>query len=705
MRHLLVVLVAMLSTSCDVGRRPIPRHGEQYLTGESAMIQDFRNAQEETDVPAPLLAAISHRTSFFYMLEGGPGIAPESEPRCGITQFPKSQLEKIAEIMEIDPGLICEEPSFNTRAAAILLKQLHNNDSTYTLEGWREALDAFGGYKFTREVHSILSKGVSATDENGRLIVIEPWPDFLPKTETEDFALQPDYPDAEWIPAHSSNYWNRNRGPNDISHIVIHVAEGYYNGTISHFRNSTTNVSAHFVISRNGDIAQMVEIEDAAWHAGCYNDFSIGIEHEGFVDHPDDWFTPAMYQASADLVTWLSENYGIPANRDHIVGHSEIGVCNHNGHTDPGNGWDWDYYMDLIDGDNDHGVAPEDELRIDSVNCNSNILGDRTSCRVEGQFAEGPGEAVDRLWIGCLSNIHARVANNDPNEIRVEGRWNCECDPGWQDAAYAMPGSPQHMSCNDPRKACLQQAIQINDGCDNQACGENPCGDSCGDCGDDPVMMEDCDNNADDDQDGLVDCSDPNCYMEDPDCSPSIESVGCTTWVRGEIATCEMRGSNFAEDRGELVTRAWIGCLNISEARVDDHNANIININGVWECGCPHAGWQDAAYAIPGSPQNAPCDAPYKACLSQAVFMGHGCEEMECGTNSCGELCAPCDGEGIVIGHPFDDPEDRVVTCDPDCHCDPDDPDNCRTPHRNFDIDCIIGESVGAIFNNISLFR
>lgn len=38
-----------------------------------------------------------------------------------------------------------------------------------------------------------------------------------------------------------------------------------------------------------------------AYHAGNrkWNERSIGIEHEGFVDAPDRWFTDAAYQASA----------------------------------------------------------------------------------------------------------------------------------------------------------------------------------------------------------------------------------------------------------------------------------------------------------------------------------------------------------------------------------------------------------------------
>ena len=59
-------------------------------------------------------------------------------------------------------------------------------------------------------------------------------------------------------------------------------------------------VSAHFLIDRQGEITQFVSTEDRAWHAGvsCWqerehcNDYSIGIELEGTESVP---FTDAQY--------------------------------------------------------------------------------------------------------------------------------------------------------------------------------------------------------------------------------------------------------------------------------------------------------------------------------------------------------------------------------------------------------------------------
>jgi len=163
--------------------------------------------------------------------------------------------------------------------------------------------------------------------------------------------VKPDYSGAAaFVPAYSGNYTNDSRGSNDIDTIVIHVCEGYYNGSISWFKNPSAKCSAHYVIrSSDGQITQMVKEEDIAWHAGnwSYNCKSIGIEHEGFCyNNPQKWFTEAMYQESAKLVRDIARRNNIPLDRQHIIGHNQVPYPST--HTDPGPSWDWNHYMTLI---------------------------------------------------------------------------------------------------------------------------------------------------------------------------------------------------------------------------------------------------------------------------------------------------------------------------------------------------------------------
>jgi hypothetical protein len=99
----------------------------------------------------------------------------------------------------------------------------------------------------------------------------------------------------------------------------------------------------------DGEITQMVGLADRAWHVGSQNSWSVGIEHEGFVDDPS-WYTWATYTSSALLTRWLAAYYGVPVDRDHIRGHVELPDQTH---TDPGSYWNWDLYMALV-----HDVVP-----------------------------------------------------------------------------------------------------------------------------------------------------------------------------------------------------------------------------------------------------------------------------------------------------------------------------------------------------------
>jgi AmpD protein len=109
-------------------------------------------------------------------------------------------------------------------------------------------------------------------------------------------------------------------------------------------------VSAHFLIERNGEITQFVPTHKRAWHAGessfqgrhhC-NDFSIGIELEG-TDSIS--YTTAQYHELAQLSTHLMQNYpGITKER--ITGHEHIAPGRK---TDPGKSFDWTYYFSLLD--------------------------------------------------------------------------------------------------------------------------------------------------------------------------------------------------------------------------------------------------------------------------------------------------------------------------------------------------------------------
>jgi len=112
-------------------------------------------------------------------------------------------------------------------------------------------------------------------------------------------------------------------------------------------------VSAHFFITRTGEVVQLVSCLHRAWHAGVSkwrgrekcNDFSIGIELEGSGFEP---FEPAQYRSLAALCDAISAQWAVL----HWVGHSDIAPERK---SDPGPFFDWSR-LPKIAAENDRDV-------------------------------------------------------------------------------------------------------------------------------------------------------------------------------------------------------------------------------------------------------------------------------------------------------------------------------------------------------------
>lgn len=184
-------------------------------------------------------------------------------------------------------------------------------------------------------------------------------------TNSNNVTYQPQYKSAEYAPALwvTTPTCNRSsRNGTAISAVTIHTIQGSYAGAISWAQNCSSNVSYHYVVrSSDGQVTQMVLEADKAWHVGAHNPYTIGIEHEGYVNDAS-WYTAAMIQSSANLVKDITNSgYGINSLRTYsgastsgvnvlggctkIKGHQHYGS---NTHTDPGINWDWENYYQLI---------------------------------------------------------------------------------------------------------------------------------------------------------------------------------------------------------------------------------------------------------------------------------------------------------------------------------------------------------------------
>ncbi|UQA91685.1 N-acetylmuramoyl-L-alanine amidase [Streptomyces halobius] len=158
-----------------------------------------------------------------------------------------------------------------------------------------------------------------------------------------------DYPPCHWVPADPANFTAANRPTQyQVDLVVMHVTQETYDDTIRLFQDPNHKAAAHYVVrSADGYIARCVSERNVAWHAGSWdhNTRSIGIEHEGWIDDPK-WFTDVLYEQSALLTAAICDRYGIPKDREHIIGHVEVPGTDH---TDPGEHWDWARYMDLVE--------------------------------------------------------------------------------------------------------------------------------------------------------------------------------------------------------------------------------------------------------------------------------------------------------------------------------------------------------------------
>ena len=112
------------------------------------------------------------------------------------------------------------------------------------------------------------------------------------------------------------------RQGNTIKGIVLHTEaarkiEGMADRSLFNwFNTNSRGVSAHYYVTFSGKIEQYVLDHDTAHQAGNWNVNlqTIGIEHQdnGFFRPGEQKYTKKQYEASAQLVAYLCQKYGIP---------------------------------------------------------------------------------------------------------------------------------------------------------------------------------------------------------------------------------------------------------------------------------------------------------------------------------------------------------------------------------------------------------
>lgn len=167
--------------------------------------------------------------------------------------------------------------------------------------------------------------------------------------QEEEAVTQVDYPGAVWV---GSPNFAVGRGGRQVVAVVDHITAGSAQAVNNWFRNVKALVSSHYVVRRDGVVEQYVREEDTAWANGidfdrgynayrsdrtvewlgrCWRDCTnpnrecVSIEHEAVAGQG---LTEAQYRASLELHRYLIERHGLPADRQHLVGHYQIDGVN-----------------------------------------------------------------------------------------------------------------------------------------------------------------------------------------------------------------------------------------------------------------------------------------------------------------------------------------------------------------------------------------
>ena len=135
-----------------------------------------------------------------------------------------------------------------------------------------------------------------------------------------------------------------NRKATHIKYIIIHyTALKDIEESINFLCDPSNKVSSHFIISKVGDIYNLVDLKQRAWHAGKsywdgnidINSLSIGIELDYFPVSKKK-FSSKMINSLNKLLSSLIKKYKISSFN--ILGHSDIAPYRK---IDPGSEFPW----------------------------------------------------------------------------------------------------------------------------------------------------------------------------------------------------------------------------------------------------------------------------------------------------------------------------------------------------------------------------
>ncbi len=196
------------------------------------------------------------------------------------------------------------------------------------------------------------------------------------------------------------------RKPNYV--IIHHTAQNSTNETLKTFTVTRTQVSAHYVIGRDGVVYHMLNDYLRAWHGGAakwgnltdINSSSIGIELDNNGFEP---FAQAQINSLLTILDTLKRKHSIPAAN--FIGHSDIAPGRK---VDPNVTFPWKTLADK-----GYGLWPDATLA-DSIPANFN---DIEALRIIGYDIKNPANAVKAFQLHFIQKEITGILNEDEKKV------------------------------------------------------------------------------------------------------------------------------------------------------------------------------------------------------------------------------------------------------------------------------------------------
>jgi len=187
------------------------------------------------------------------------------------------------------------------------------------------------------------------------------------------------------------------------------------------FAGLTATGSTQVVVDENSAVRCVLDTEKAAGAKGApyrnrsVNDWAVQVEHAGYARQSRaEWLdssSTATMEQGARVFAWWSDEYTIPPFRlsDQEIRNGMHGLCGHgdvsralgvlHGHTDPGTGFPWDVYLEMVRSFKEDEVwTPEEKARL--------LAGADASVAMNDRWNKDARTKLEEVWTNLMDRDH-----------------------------------------------------------------------------------------------------------------------------------------------------------------------------------------------------------------------------------------------------------------------------------------------------------